>query len=91
MGNNQPPMQWVPGLFPGVCRSEREADPSAPSDAEFKTVCTDISTLPLCLRGVSITCTGGTIQKRIFIPQFVFSLNFSSTPYNYSADILSME
>jgi hypothetical protein len=34
LGSTQPPIKWVPGLFPGVKRQGREADHSPPTSAE---------------------------------------------------------
>jgi hypothetical protein len=36
LGPTQPPIQWVPGVFLGVKRQEREGDHLYPSSAEIK-------------------------------------------------------
>jgi hypothetical protein len=49
LGPTQPPIQWVPGSFPGVKRPRREADHSSPSSAEVKNAWTYTSTPPIRL------------------------------------------
>jgi hypothetical protein len=39
LGSTQPPIQWVPGLYPrGVKQQVREVDHSPPTSAEVKTM-----------------------------------------------------
>jgi hypothetical protein len=45
LGSTQPPIKWVPGLFPGVKWQGREADHSPPTSAEVKKMWIYTSTL----------------------------------------------
>jgi hypothetical protein len=46
LGSIQPPIKWVPGLFPGIKRQGREADHSPPTTAEIKKMWIYTSTPP---------------------------------------------
>ena len=53
LGPIQPPVQWVPGSFPGVKRPERGLDHQPPSSAEVEGRVELYICSPLGLRGLS--------------------------------------
>jgi len=51
LGLTLPPVQWVPGFFPGLKQPGHEVDHSPQSSVEIKEwIC--VSPPPMCLRGV---------------------------------------